>query len=78
MDRRRDTGRAGEVTDLDTLIKRQSDWDGPAQNALNKMARAEKRGTGCHLTAEEIRSLAITFIGEVWMEPDPRVPEPKQ
>jgi hypothetical protein len=43
-----------------------------AQNAVNKMRRAHKRGTGCHLTAEEIFSLSLTHIGEAWEEDDPR------
>lgn len=47
-----------------------------AQDALNRMARAEKRGTGCYLTADMIRSLGITIFGETWNQPDPRK-EPK-
>lgn len=46
--------------------------DDGAQDALTKMARAHKRGTGCHITADEIRSLSITRIGEMWAQPDPR------
>lgn len=45
---------------------------GPAQDALNRLRKAELRGTGCHLTAEMIRSLAITAVGAIWSEPDPR------
>lgn len=44
-----------------------------AQDALNRMHRAHQRGTGCHLTAEMIESLSVTFIGELWEEADPRV-----
>jgi len=43
-----------------------------AHTALNKMARAERRGTGCHLTAAEIQSLALSRIGELWCQDDPR------
>jgi hypothetical protein len=43
-----------------------------AQNALNKMARAQRRGTGCHINADEIRSLSLTRIGEMWSQDDPR------
>ena len=43
-----------------------------AQDALNRMARAYQRGTGCHLTAEMIQSLALTTIGAIWSEEDPR------
>lgn len=37
-----------------------------AQDAINKMARAHKRGTGCRLTAAEIHSLSVTVFGEIW------------
>ena len=46
--------------------------DDGAQSALGKMARAHKRGTGCHLTADEIASLHLTRFGEMWAQPDPR------
>lgn len=44
----------------------------PAHDALNRMRKAELRGTGCYLTAEMIRSLAVTQIGSIWAETDPR------
>ncbi len=47
-------------------------WDDGAQDALNRMARAARRGTGCTLTAEMIASLAVTIIGQAWAEADPR------
>lgn len=43
-----------------------------AQDALNRMARAERRGTGCHLTAEMIEALNVTFLAEIWSDADPR------
>ena len=43
-----------------------------AQDALTKMQRAFTRGTGCHLTADQIRSLSLTSIGELWEDEDPR------
>jgi len=43
-----------------------------AQEALNRMRRAHERGTGCRLTAEMIRSLYVTFIGQMWNQDDPR------
>lgn len=43
-----------------------------AQDALNRMKRAHDRGTGCHLTAAMLDSLAVTMIGEMWEQPDPR------
>jgi hypothetical protein len=43
-----------------------------AHNALNKLARAAKRGTGCRLSAREIAALNVTKVGELWAEPDPR------
>lgn len=49
-----------------------SDGCDGAQDALNKMARAHRRGTGCHLTADEIHSLSVTLIGQWWEQPDPR------
>jgi hypothetical protein len=49
-----------------------SEVEGWAQNALNKLRRAEKRGTGYHLSADEIFALGLTRFGELWAEPDPR------
>lgn len=54
-----------------------SAWHDPdaldgAQDALTKMHRAHTRGTGCHLTADEIRSQSLTSIGEMWHQDDPR------
>ncbi len=46
--------------------------DDLAQDALNRLCRAEKRGTGCHLTAEMVAALGITHIGQIWQQPDPR------
>lgn len=43
-----------------------------AHDALNRMRRAHDRGTGCHLTADMIRSLGVTLIGQMWGEEDPR------
>lgn len=43
-----------------------------AQDALNRMKRASDRGTGCHLTAEMIAALSVTFFSEVWSDEDPR------
>lgn len=39
-----------------------------AHAALDRMRRAHARGTGCHLTAEMIRDLGLTFLGETWGE----------
>lgn len=49
-----------------------ANFDDGAQDALNKMARAQRRGTGCHLTADQIQSLYLTTIGELWAQDDPR------
>lgn len=46
---------------------------GPAHDALNRMKRAHDRGTGCHLTAEMVEALYLTFLGEVWSADDPRL-----
>ena len=54
-----------------------ANFDDGAQDALNKMARANKRGTGCKLSADEIMSLSLTTIGELWSQDDPRKPAPK-
>lgn len=43
-----------------------------AQDALNRMARAYQRGTGCHLTADMIQALSLTVVGEMWSGVDPR------
>lgn len=46
-------------------------WNAPAHEALDRMRRASRRGTGCHLTAEMIRSLGLTSIGQIWTEENP-------
>lgn len=43
-----------------------------AQEALNRLGRAMKRGTGCYLTREMVAALDLTFIGELCVSPDPR------
>lgn len=43
-----------------------------AQDVLSKMCKASQLGTGCRLTAQEIKALAITKIGELWEQDDPR------
>lgn len=42
-----------------------------AHAALDRMARAHKRGTGCHLTADMIHALGVTMIGQMWGEENP-------
>ena len=49
-----------------------SDVEGWAQDALNKLRRAEKHGTGCHLSADEVFALGLTRFGELWANSDPR------
>ncbi|GAA0749678.1 hypothetical protein GCM10009075_38140 [Sphingomonas trueperi] len=46
-------------------------WDKPVHDALDRMKRARDRGTGCHLTAEMIAALALSFLGEVWEQEAP-------
>lgn len=48
-----------------------------AHDALDRMRRAAERGTGCHLTAEMIQSLAVSSIGQMWSEEDPRKTQSK-
>lgn len=48
-----------------------------AQDALNRMKRAHDRRTGCHLSADMIEALSVTFLGQIWSEPDPRDEEEK-
>ncbi len=47
-------------------------FNDPMQDALTRMKRAHDRGTGCHLTAEMIAGLGLTFLAQTWNEPDPR------
>ncbi|WP_062233087.1 hypothetical protein [Aureimonas sp. N4] len=42
-----------------------------AQAALDRMKRANDRGTGCHLTTEMIRELSLTIIGQWWDDDKP-------
>ncbi len=39
-----------------------------AMDALVRLRRAYERGTGCNLTAEMVRQLALTMLGEIWDE----------
>jgi hypothetical protein len=40
-------------------------------DAMNRLRRAENRGTGCHLTADMVAGLGMKY-SEVWQEDDPR------
>lgn len=51
--------------------KEQSGID-DAQDALNRLSRAMRRGTGCHLTADMVSGLSITLVGEICAQADPR------
>jgi len=42
------------------------------QNVLNRMKKAYEKGYGIRISAEELKELSLTFIGEIWNEPDPR------
>lgn len=42
-----------------------------AHEALDRMRRAHERGTGCRLTAEMIAALGLTFLAEIWSDPNP-------
>ena len=59
------------VSESPSVTGSEACFDG-AHDALNRMRRAQVRGTGCHLTADMIQSLYISFLGEVWGEDDPR------
>lgn len=61
---------------METARAKQGKEFDPAHDALNRMRKAHKRGTGCHLTPEMIQSLAVTVIGSIWSEEDPREPQP--
>ena len=50
--------------------------DEAARDALTRMHRANRRGTGCHLTADMLQSLALTVIGEMWSDERPTAPYP--
>jgi len=63
-------------TDLIERLEAASVGEDLAQDAFTRMARAHDRGTGCHLTADMIAALSVTFLGEVWSSPDPRQPVP--
>lgn len=47
-------------------------------DALNRLKRAHDRKTGCHLTADMVQSLGLSFLAETWGEPDPRDPHPNK
>lgn len=48
-----------------------TNWDKPAQDALNRMRDAAEGNHGCYLTRGMIQNLSLTFIGSLWSEPRP-------
>lgn len=50
-------------------------YDDSAQDALNRLRKAEQAGKGCRLSADEVFALSLTAIGEIWAQPDPRKQE---
>ncbi len=46
--------------------------DSLAQKALDKIRRANQRGTGTYLTPGEIQVLGVTFMSELWEQETPR------
>ena len=45
---------------------------GVYHDALNRMRDANKVGRGCYLTAEMVRLLGLSELGQRWEDPDPR------
>lgn len=43
-----------------------------AEDALDRLHRAIKRGTGCYLTSRMVAGLSVTFIGETASQPRER------
>lgn len=41
------------------------------QNVLNRMRAAFDAGSGMRISADELRSLSVTIIGQMWEEEDP-------
>jgi hypothetical protein len=57
-----DRDKNGELYEGDNIV----------QDLLNRMARAHKRGTGLHISADELHALSVTMIGQWWSQDDPR------
>lgn len=43
-------------------------WEKRIVKICKKIARAQRRSTGCHLTADEIQDLAVSKIGQAAYE----------
>ena len=57
--------------DLDNMGTSYDDDEPLAKNmddALDRMKRAYERGTGCHLTADMVRALGVSVVGQAWSE----------
>lgn len=52
--------------DEDELPRTPEPWEILCNQALDRMRRASIRGTGCHLTAEMIWALSLSFVGATW------------
>lgn len=60
------------MTPVQITEDRLRERDDIIQDALNRLYRAARKGTGCRLSAEEIHYLNTTTFGDAWNQPDPR------
>lgn len=49
------------------------DYKDGLHDVLNRMRLAHTAGRGIHISADELRSLSVTLIGQMWEEDDPRI-----
>lgn len=42
-------------------------------DVLSRMRLAHTAGRGVNISADELRSLSVTLIGQMWEEDDPRI-----
>lgn len=46
------------------------DWNRDCQNVLNRMKKSYDAGRGVRISADELQSLSVTMIGQMWEDPE--------
>lgn len=57
---------------IETAPEPSREWNDVVQDALNRIRQAMLKGRGVRLSAEEVRALSLTAIGEIVAGEDPR------
>lgn len=73
MPERHHCGRHNLIHDGEYCPKCLGNYSDPTHNVLNRMREAFASGHGVRISADELRALSVTFIGQIWEESDPRI-----